>query len=189
MDDEALVRYYTAVADSVPIPVMIYNIPKFASNVLISPDVISRVASHPNIAGMKDSSAEDVKRYLQAVPEESDFHVLCGSVNKFYQAMLSGCVGGVLSMANYFPDMTCRLHRCALAGPSEACAALDEEVRTLSANAAGRYGPAGVKAAMDILGLYGGPPRNPLRECSADERSAIRAALQEAGFLAARSDD
>jgi 4-hydroxy-2-oxoglutarate aldolase len=56
MDDDALTDYIVKVADASPVPVLLYNNPSVAVDVLISTEVIRRVAEHPNVAGMKDSS-------------------------------------------------------------------------------------------------------------------------------------
>ena len=55
MNDEALIKYYTAVADNTEIPVLLYNVPKF-TGVNLSAEVLSILAKHPNIVGIKDSS-------------------------------------------------------------------------------------------------------------------------------------
>ena len=56
MTDAVLSGYYEAVADGSPIPVLLYNAPGFASGVQLSPKTVNRLAAHPNIVGMKDSS-------------------------------------------------------------------------------------------------------------------------------------
>jgi 4-hydroxy-2-oxoglutarate aldolase len=183
MTDDALMRYYTRVADESPIPVMMYNAPKFAAGLTFSPSLVSALAGHPNIAGMKDTSKEDIALYIDAVPKGADFCVMAGSIEKFYDGLTKGAVGGVLSIANYLPDLCCRLQELWEAGNREEAARLDVYARGLSKNAAGNYGVAGVKAAMDLLGFAGGNPRNPLLPLGDEARAELRAALAREGLL------
>ena len=182
MTDETLIKYYTVVADQAEIPVMVYNAPKFAGGVVISANAISVLAKHPNIVGMKDTSKEDISIYVNAVPDGADFYVLAGTVSKFYKSLLSGAIGGVLSMANYLPAICCELHQIYLSGDLDKGASKDEYVRQLS-KAAGKYGVAGVKAAMDLLGYFGGSPRIPLLPVSATAKAEIETVFENEGLL------
>jgi 4-hydroxy-2-oxoglutarate aldolase len=183
MTDEALIRYYTKIADESPIPVMMYNAPKFAAGLTFSASLVSTLAVHPNIAGMKDSSKEEISMYIDAVPKGVHFYVMAGTIEKFYSGLLVGAVGGVLSIANYLPDLCCRLHELYEAGNHEEARKLDLFARQLSQNAAGNYGVAGVKAAMDLLSYHGGKPRNPVLPFSDGAKTALKAVLQREGLL------
>jgi 4-hydroxy-2-oxoglutarate aldolase len=183
MTDEALIRYYTKIADESPIPVMMYNAPKFAAGLTFSASLVSTLAVHPNIAGMKDSSKQEISMYIDAVPKGVHFCVMAGTIEKFYSGLLVGAVGGVLSIANYLPDLCCRLQELYEAGNHEEAQKLDLFARQLSKNAAGNYGVAGVKAAMDLLGYHGGKPRNPVLPFNDGAKTALKAVLQREGLL------
>lgn len=183
MTDEALIKYYTVIADQSKIPILIYNAPKFAGGIVVSANVISALAEHPNIVGMKDTSKEHISVYVDAVPVGAEFHVLAGTVGKFYKSLLTGAVGGVLSMANYLPDMCCQLYEICSSGDTDKGQTRDEYVRSLSNQAAGKYGVAGVKAAMDLLGFYGGEPRIPLSALDEDKVAELRGVLENEGLL------
>jgi 4-hydroxy-2-oxoglutarate aldolase len=183
MTDDALIRYYTRIADESPVPVMMYNAPKFAAGLTFSASLVSALAAHPNIAGMKDTSKEDISIYIDAVPKGADFCVMAGSIEKFYSGLLKGAVGGVLSIANYLPDLCCKLQELHEAGNQEEARELDIYARGLSKNAAGNWGVAGVKAAMDLLGYHGGNPRNPLLPLCDDAKAELKAVLQKEGLL------
>ena len=64
--------------DRSKLPITIYNAPKFSAGLLISPQVISALAEHLNIVGLKDTSKEDIARYVAAVPKGAEFAVLAG---------------------------------------------------------------------------------------------------------------
>jgi len=183
MTDDALIQHYTYVADRSPIPVMIYIAPKFAAGVQVSPHVISVLSKHSNIAGMKDTSKEDISTYINAVSDKENFHVLAGTVSKFYKGLQAGAIGGVLSMANYLPDMCCELQEVFLSGDQMKCSALDERLRSLGDKSGGKSGIPGVKAAMDLLGYFGGEPRIPLFPLPEAARNELKAALQQEGLL------
>ena len=183
MTEEALIKYYSKIADQSPIPIMMYNAPEFTAGLLITPYMISVLAEHPMIAGMKDTSKEDISIYVDAVPKGANFCVLAGTINKLFAGLKVGAVGGVVSMANYLPDMCCKLQELFCAGKIEEAEKLDVYSRELSKNAAGKYGVAGVKAAMDLLGYYGGNPRIPLLPLNDEEKAGLKAVLEKEGLL------
>jgi 4-hydroxy-2-oxoglutarate aldolase len=183
MTDDALTKYYTKIADQSPIPIMMYNAPKFTGGLVFSTHLVSVLAAHPNIAGMKDTSKEDISIYVNAFPEGADFYVLAGTINKFYAGLLAGAIGGVISMANYLPEMCCRLQQLYESGNIEEAQKLDVYSRELSSNAAGKHGVAGVKAAMDLLGYFGGDPRLPVLPLSDEEKTELKAVLEKEGLL------
>ena len=183
MTDAVLIRHYSMIADRSKIPITIYNAPKFSAGLLISPYVISQLAEHPNIVGLKDTSKEDIAKYIQAVPQTAEFAVLAGTINKFYDGLEKGAVGGVLSLAGYLPQKCCELQQAFLAGDREKARRMDTFLRTLSNEAAGKFGVAGLKAAMDLLGYYGGAPRLPLNRISTQNKQHLKAVLQKAGVL------
>lgn len=183
MTDAALIKYYTLIADKSPVPIMLYNAPKFAANLLLSPGLISTLAPHPNIAGLKDTSKEDIAMYVEAVPAGADFFVLAGTIEKFYKGLLAGAVGGVLSIANYLPEACCELQELFIAGKQAEAEKLDCHLRELSSNAAGKAGVAGVKAAMDVLHYFGGDPRIPVLPLGDKEKADLKAVLAKEGLV------
>jgi len=183
MTDELLIQHYSMVADRSKLPITVYNAPKFSAGLLISPKVIAKLAEHPNIVGLKDTSKEDISIYVEAVPRGVEFAVLAGSINKFYDGLAKGAVGGVLSLADYLPQKCCELQQAFLAGDLKKAKQMDEYLRALSSRAAGKFGVAGLKAAMDLLGYYGGSPRLPLVDIADSDKRQLQAVLQKEGLL------
>jgi 4-hydroxy-2-oxoglutarate aldolase len=180
MTDQILLRHFRLISDLSPIPVLLYNNPEVAV-VTFSTGLISEVSKHPNIIGMKDSSKGNFASYLLAAGP--DFNLLAGSATFFLEALVMGGVGGVLSIANFAPEACCKVYDLWKAGKLEEAKAEQYRLMTLNQRVSGRFGVAGVKAAMDIAGFYGGPPRAPLLPLTSDERKKLEEDLLNSGFL------
>jgi 4-hydroxy-2-oxoglutarate aldolase len=182
MNDEVLYRYYSLVADALTVPVLLYNAPGFASGVMLSNSLVSRLADHPNIIGMKDSSPAGMNGYLAAV-QDKDFHVLAGSANFYYSALNLGAVGGIISLANALPELCCGFHEAVVSGNSELAVTEHYRIFRLNQAVSGKYGVAGVKASMNITGYNGGEPRQPLAAINADQSSEMKAFFEKMDVL------
>jgi len=182
MTDKALIQHFVRVADQSPIPVLLYNNPG-VTGITMSTAVIKEVSSHPKIVGMKDSSPGNLSAYiLNAQPR---FSLLAGSANFFFTGLLMGAVGGVLSLADAFPEPCCRLYDFGVNGQLKEGRELQFQLMELNQKVSGKFGVAGVKAAMDFAGFYGGPPRAPLLPLAPDEKKKLREDLVASGFLEA----
>ena len=182
MTDTAMLKYYTYAADRLSVPVLIYCAPKFTGDLVISPSVVARLADHPNIAGMKDTSSEPIAHYAQAV-QSKQFALMAGTINKYIDALDNGGVGGIISAANYLPIPCCEIQRLYETGHRERAVALAEDIRALTRLCSGKTGIAGTKACMTIMGLRGGYPRLPLLAVDNVEKERIKAELGRAGYL------
>ncbi|MEE9316611.1 MAG: dihydrodipicolinate synthase family protein [bacterium] len=180
MTDEVLAGYFTECADGSLKPILLYNAPKF-SGVTLSLELVVKLSGHRNIVGIKDSASSGIEKFIEAVPD--DFVVIAGSINFLFPAVLSGAVGGVISMANYFPDLTQELYLLGKEKNREEGEKLHLRLSDLNKKISGAYGVAGVKAAMDLVGLVGGLPRKPLLGLKEVEKEKLRKDLEEAGLL------
>ncbi len=181
MTDDALLKYFSDVADSVEKPCLAYCAPQFTGGITLSNALVKQLSAHPNIVGMKDSSTGNINGYLMSVPE--DFCVMAGSANFFLSALIGGATGGVISLANAFPDVTVKLYELFRSRDYESCFALNREILQLNKSVSGKGGVAAVKAAMDMAGYAGGQPRLPLLPLSEADKSSIRDALREKGLI------
>lgn len=178
MSDGVLYRYFTDVASAVSIPCVLYKAPQFAGGVDLSLDLIRKCAEHPNIVGIKDSSASGIEKILHGVPK--DFQVMSGSANTLFSAMLNGAAGGVISLADSLPEVVARLFGYMESGDLEKAAGLNHTVIGANMDISGKYGVAGVKCAMDCCGLHGDYPRLPLQPLSEGDREFIRSVVESA---------
>lgn len=182
MNHNALVTYYSEVADSVSIPVIIYNVAKF-TNINIASETIAQLAEHPNIIGIKDSTENiaQVSETINITPE--DFVVLVGTGSVLLPGLNAGANGGVLALANIAFNECLQIFE--LYSISEEGTAREIQNRLLPVNKAvtAKYGVVGLKAAMDMLGFYGGLPRKPLQEISPNDKKELKTILEKANLL------
>jgi 4-hydroxy-2-oxoglutarate aldolase len=181
MTEAALRGFYEAVADASPVPVMIYNIPQ-NTGVNVSAALVCRLAEHPNIVGIKDSSGNytQLLDILAGTPE--DWGVTTGSSSLVTAALVSGAKGAILAAANPLPFEYCDIHRLVRAGEVAAAAELQRRLQPVGALLS-KYGIPGTKAAMDLLGYAGRLPRLPMLPCSEAARAEILDALRLAELV------
>ena len=182
MTADVLERHFRAVADASPIPVVLYNMPA-CTGIDLSAELIVALAGHANITGLKDSGG-DVAKLGRIHGELGErFRILAGSAGCLLPALSVGAVGGVLALANIAPRQCVEILR--LASVRDFDAATELQVRMIPPNTAvtRRWGVPGLKAAMEMLGLRGGPVRPPLMPLGAENRDGLRSILIEARIL------
>jgi 4-hydroxy-2-oxoglutarate aldolase len=183
MTDDSLVRHFQAVADASPIPVLIYNVPA-STHVNMGADAVARAARHHNIVGIKDTSGNLMQLAETVRLAEPEFQVLAGSAGFFLAGLAVGAVGGILALANVAPVQAIEIYRLFKEGRWDEAAELQRRMIPVNTAVTGRFGIAGLKAALDMLGYYGGPVRSPLLDLAEGERQALRETLVEGGILA-----
>ncbi|HOR43146.1 MAG TPA: dihydrodipicolinate synthase family protein [Atribacterota bacterium] len=181
MNDEALIKYYTVVADNAEIPVLLYNVPKF-TGVNINPGVLSALAKHPNIIGIKDSSGNvnQLGQYLNEV--DDNFNILVGTAGSLLGALTLGCKGGILALANIVPEKCVEIQQLIQAGKLSEARALQLRMIPVNHATTTTYGISGLKYAMDLLGYKGGETRLPLLPLKQEEKEKIRNILVKANL-------
>ena len=180
LTDEAMIGYYTEVADAVPIPVIAYNAPGF-TGMTLTPKVVEVISCHPNVIGMKDTSKGNMSTYLSVAG--NDFDILSGTVSTLFESILLGAKGGVVSLANAFPAPCCELYEACKAVDLDKARRLHYMLIKLNKSVSGTFGVAGVKYAAEIAGYHGGDPRKPLLPITEEGRQSIRSAIEAAGLL------
>ena len=183
MTEAALLAHFRAVADASPLPVLLYNMPAYA-HLVLSPAFVHEMAQHENVIGMKDSAGNIpvLEQYLEA--QGPTFRVLTGSGATVVPALAAGASGAILAIALYAGPLVRQMIDAFRAGDVDGATALQARLAPLATDIAGAMGPAGMKAALDLVGLRGGAPRSPLLAVSADEAATVRARLETAGLLA-----
>jgi 4-hydroxy-2-oxoglutarate aldolase len=106
-----------------------------------------------------------------------------GSPIAFLPALVIGAAGGILAIANIAPAECCEVWRLAQAGQWAEARGIAFRLGPLATGIGSRYGIGGLKAALDLVGGYGGSPRSPLPMPDADGVEDIREILATAGLL------
>jgi 4-hydroxy-2-oxoglutarate aldolase len=182
MDHHALVTHYTTIAEQSPVPIILYNVPA-STGIDLSAETIVELARHPNIIGLKESSGNVVKMGEVVSRSGDGFQVLAGSGSFLLPALSIGAVGGVMALAAVAPHALAEIVADFQKGDMRH--ARDTQLRLIAANAAvtSQFGIPGLKAALDRIGMYGGPVRPPLRPLDKDQEATLDNILREAGIL------
>jgi 4-hydroxy-2-oxoglutarate aldolase len=172
----SIATHYRAVADASPLPVLLYNIPKY-THLPLPPGLIEELAGYENVVGVKDSSGDlaNLVAYREAAPQ---WAVFVGSGSLLYPALEMGCQGGVVGVSCYAARMCVDLLTAFRGGDRTTATALQARLVPLDKEIVGKHGPAGVKAAMDAAGLFGGPVRPPLAPLSPADRGRVAALVR-----------
>ena len=178
MTTDAFVRHYTAVADASPVPVLLYNFTAL-TGVNLLPAAVARLATHPNIVGMKESGGDvaQIADLVSGTPD--DFNVLAGTTATFFAALSVGAAGGILALACVVPGACMHLFELNQAGRHAEALALQRQLVPLARLLGPTYGVPGLKAALNLLGYDVGVPRPPLTPVPDTAIPALRDALAQ----------
>ncbi len=182
MTPDVLRDHYCAVADASRTPVVVYQVPTRLSTLDFPSGLVTELAKHENVVGIKDSRGK-----LELVGElvtstEPGFQVIVGSGSLLYASLEAGAAGGILAVANLAPRECVRIYERFCAGDSEGAGAAQEIVAPLHDGIVGGMGVPGVKRGLDLLGYRGGAPRLPLRPLTEKRRGELTALLAAAGL-------
>ncbi len=169
---DALVSFYTAVADAARVPLLLYSMPAL-TGIKIEPETVARLSEHPNIIGVKDSSNDiaGFKRTFDLCPAE--FAVMTGNGTVFLDALEAGATGAILAVGCVVPEFCVEIFRLHRSGELERARMLQQSLTPLATAVTSRFGIGGLKAALDLAGYRGGEVRAPLRAPAENEQTEI----------------
>jgi 4-hydroxy-2-oxoglutarate aldolase len=181
MTEDALWAHYSRVADESPVPVMLYNIPKY-THLQLGATLVHALAEHPNIFGIKDSTGDmmQLRAYIEA--QSDTFTVLTGHAGTLLDAIGYGARGGVLAVALFAAPLIFDLMDALAHSDGVTASEIQARVRPIAKEIVAELGPPGIKVAMDLVGLTGGLPRGPLRPLGTAERERVSTLLGTAGL-------
>lgn len=183
MTTDVFVRHYTEVAEASPVPVLLYNVTMF-TGVNLLPEAVEQLAAHPNIVGMKESGS-DVAQIAELVARTpDDFTVLAGSATTLFHALCAGCDGAILAVAALLPSECVLMKTLVRDGRIDEARSLQRRLMPIARSVGTAHGVPGLKAALDMIGFVGGPPRPPLRPVSPQIAQTIRGQLDALGVHA-----
>ncbi len=182
MNHKALLNYFLAVADSTSIPLILYSVTKF-TNVNIEIETIAKLAEHPNIIGIKNSSENIAEINATIYNTPNDFNVLVGTGSVLLYGLISGAVGGILALANIAPDECIKIFDLFSEGKLHEAEEIQSRMHAVNKAITATYGVAGLKASMGLLGYYGGQPRKPLQPLTSSKMKKLKPILLKAKLL------
>lgn len=185
MTADVLLTHFRRVADESPVPIVLYNIPKYVG-FTIAPNLVSELAKHENIIGIKDSSGDRDLLSVYVNEQSPTFSVLTGSGSLLHFALKTGARGGVLAVALFAPELSVALYDAVARGHEAPAVAAQARLGPMATRIVAELGVPGVKAALEALGLHGGPVRPPLKSLSHDDTERVRQALLEGALATAR---
>ena len=177
---EGLFQHFTAVADAVDRPVMMYNVPgRTVADML--PETVARLAKHDKIFGIKEATGDIARlKEIQALVDD-DFMLYSGDDFTVLPFIEQGGHGVVTVSGNVAPEQVSRLCKLALAGKYSEAAALDETLQPLNKVLFSESNPMPVKWAVSEMGLMAPHIRLPLTPFSEQYHEAMRSAMRNAG--------
>ncbi len=183
MTEKVLYNFYVDVAEQSKIPVILYSMPA-NTGIEIKPSLVARLAGHPNIIGIKDSSGNvaQLGEHILASQGES-FSVLVGTAGILYPALALGVAGAVLALANIAPEACLEIADAVQQGYLEKARELQLKMIPVNKAVTAQFGVPGLKKAMDMLGYQGGVPRKPLLPLAPDKEEQLRTILVKANLL------
>lgn len=183
-----LIQYYRHLADRLPLPLFLYNMPSHVK-VMIEPETVRALSEHPHIVGLKDSSANSVyfQEVLYLMRDRPDFSLLTGPEEITAEAVLMGAHGGVNGGANLFPELYVAIYRAAVNKDFPEIARLQERIMQISTAlyTVGKHGSSylkGVKTTLNLLGVCSDFMAEPFHRFEQKEREIIRSRLKDLGI-------
>jgi 4-hydroxy-2-oxoglutarate aldolase len=187
MTDEALIRFFTEVAEKSDIPILIYNVPKF-THVNISVHAVKLLSQHPKIVGMKDSTGDvaQLEMFKKNVPER--FNLIVGTASAWLPALRLGIRAGIHALANCAPNQCSDVQRLFLAGQTAEAEELQRTLLPVNTAVTATYGVAGLKYATTLAGYEGGTVRIPLVPLSENQRRDLKEIMIASGMFPSLRD-
>lgn len=174
VSQDDIYRHYSAVAEAVDLPILLYNIPARTGN-NIDYKTVAKLAKYKNIIGIKDSSGnfDNSLKYIENTDER--LSVLAGSDSLILWTLMAGGTGAISGCSNVFPELMVSIYKLWSEGKIAEANEAQKKIRPFR-NVMQMGNPNSVvKRAVNLLGYPVGPAREP----SNCEKPEIDAALQE----------
>jgi 4-hydroxy-tetrahydrodipicolinate synthase len=177
---EGLYRHFHMVADAASVPLLLYNVPSRTACDLL-PATIERLASHPQIIGIKDATGS-IERGIEILSRcGDDFLLLSGDDASCRELIAAGAQGVITVTGNVAPRLMRDMVELALAGDLDGARELDDRLAGLHTALFVESNPIPVKWALGRLGLIGTGIRLPLVALADMHRETVIAAMRRAG--------
>jgi 4-hydroxy-2-oxoglutarate aldolase len=182
MTDGALIEHFSRIADRSPIPILIYNVPRY-THINVSVNVVNELSLHPNIIGMKDSRGDiaQVESFVRSA--SPDFQVIVGSASVWYPSLSLGIRAGIMALSNFAGNQCAEIQTLFQKGDVGKAEEIHNRILPVNTAVTATYGVPGLKYAATLSGYEGGFVRRPLRSLSEESRIHVLHILTKAGIL------
>ena len=179
---KGLIRHYTAVADAVEKPVILYHVPS-RTGVKCTAEIYAALAEHPNIVGVKEAGGDLalVQKTRELCPE--DFYIWSGNDDETAPIMLFGGKGVISVAANVMPGEMHRLTEACLKGDFVTAGRMQLKLRKLCEALFWEVNPIPVKTALAMMGYCQERFRSPMCEMEPENRDRLAGVLAEYGLI------
>lgn len=178
--DTGLIRHYHAIAEAVSTPILVYNIPG-RTGVNIRPAVMKEIASHDNIVGIKEASA-NICQITETARLCPGLDLYSGNDDHVLPLLALGAKGVISVVSNLLPGMTHDMVASFLGGNVTRSRELQFKLNPLVEALFSEVNPIPVKMALNMIGIGVGLPRMPLTEMSAEKAVVLKRELMAIGF-------
>jgi 4-hydroxy-tetrahydrodipicolinate synthase len=179
---EGLYRHFAAIAETVDIPIILYNIPG-RSIVEIAVETMARLAEIPQIIGVKDATGNLARASRDRAALPKDFLRLSGEDSTSLGFMAHGGDGCISVTSNVAPKLCAEFQTACLAGDFTTALSLQDKLMPLHDALFCEASPAPTKYAASLLGICEPDVRLPIIPLSDKARDTVRSAMQHAGLL------
>jgi 4-hydroxy-tetrahydrodipicolinate synthase len=179
---EGMYRHFKAIAEAVPVPQILYNVPGRTACDLL-PETVERLAAIPNIVGIKEATGnmDRAREILQRCGEKIDLY--SGDDATALECILLGGKGDISVTANVAPKLMHEMCKLGLDRKENEARAINERLMGLHKNLFIEANPIPVKWALNEMGLIKGGIRLPLTPLSATHHETVRQAMRLAGVI------
>lgn len=179
-----LLDHFRRVADAAGVPIILYNNPATCAGLSIEPDTVAKLAEHPQIVGIKDSSG-DLQNTIELVKraQSDSFSVLLGRDTLILAGLMFGTRGAIPATCNIAPKLCVGIYEAFKAGDMTAARNQQDQLSPVRLALSLGTGNGAVKEALALLGKPCGPNRRPIGPLSDDKRATLKGVLQAAGLM------
>lgn len=177
-----LVKHFTAVADNVNIPIVLYNVPS-RTGMNISIDAYKELAKHPNIVATKEASGNFT--LMAEIAAYTDLDIYSGNDDQVMPALSLGGKGVISVTSNLMPKEKHDEVELYLAGKQAEALAIQQRILAFEKALFMDVNPVPVKEALNIMGFKAGECRLPLASMTAEQVEKLRAEMQPLGLVGA----
>lgn len=181
--EEGIIDFYEKLADFSKIPVILHGA-KDRTGVELTPDIIAKLAKHPNIIGVKDGNkALDHLAKVIYLTKDEDFEVFTGKDTTAFPTVCIGGAGSFTVAGNAVPGPMAKMLQLALDGKTEEARQIHYDYYSLFESFRFETNPMAAKMALKLMKLPGGRLRPPLTELSEGKTKIIGNLLKEKGLI------